>query len=298
MILEFLQPDPSLADGLTVVLRAGYHVATIGGAGLALFAIGFAHRLAPEDQAALHRLLAVAVAAGIGLSVIALGLRVLVLTAGADVTDAAVWQAVMRSRIGDSFWMRSGGLVLMLALLARGRAAPAIAAVGAVVALASYAAMGHSVLYRPRQEIAALVVIHLLAVAFWVGSLPMLLRATRRGDAALIVDWSRVAAAAVAAMVASGLLLTWYLTPRLDRLLDAWHGWALVAKVVLVGAALLLALGNKARLTPALARNDPGAAARLSAAIRLEIAIVLLVFYAAAELVSVHPIDYGHRVTS
>ena len=109
-------------------------------------------------------------------------------------------------------------------------------------------------------------------------------------------DWSRVAGWAVCAMVASGLLLSWYLTLRLDRVLDAWHGWALAWKVLAVLAALGLALRNKLRHLPALERGDDGAGARLAASIRLEIVLVALAFYAAAEMVSVHPADYGHRI--
>lgn len=300
MILEYLQPDPSLADGLSVVLRALYYTATIGAAGLALFAIGFGHRLRPDEAARLRRALLGAIAAGLALSSAALVLRVLVLTAGASVTDLAVWEAVMRSRIGDAFWLRAAGLVLLAAAVTRWRAAPAIAAVGAVMVLASYAAMGHSMLFGPRQEIAALVVLHLGVVAFWVGSLLPLLWVAGRPDgtetAALLQDWSRAATLAVAGMIASGLLLAWYLTLRIDLIFEAWHGWALSAKVATVLAALGLALVNRLRHTPALASGDPGAGHRLAASIRLEIVLVLLAFYAAAEMVSVHPIDYGHRL--
>lgn len=300
MILEYLQPDPSIWDGLTVVLRAFYNVATIGTAGLVFFGLGFAHRLDAEEVARLRRLLAWGVCLGIALSVAALALRVLVLTAGASMLDAGVWGAVLRSRIGDAFGLRVIGLGMMLALLAPWRVGPAVAAVGAVAALASYAAMGHSMLFRPRQEIAALVVLHLVVVAFWVGSLPPLAWVARRRDAAsaaaLITEWSRVALASVVLMLASGALLGWYLTLRLDRLLDAWHGWALLWKAALVVAALGLALLNKLRHTPALARGEPDAGAALARAIRWEGLLVLLAFYAAAELVSVHPVDYGHRV--
>jgi putative copper export protein len=302
MILEYLQPDPSILDGLTVVVRALYYVATIGAAGLAMFAIGFGHRLEGEEAGRLRRTLLGAIAAGLALSVLALGLRVLVLTAGASVTDPDVWAAVMRSRIGDAFWLRAGGLLLLAAAATAWRAGPAIAAAGALLVVASYAAMGHSMLYGPRQEIAGLVVLHLAVVAFWVGSLPPLLWVARRRDgasaAALIEAWSRAATLAVLAMIVTGLLLTWYLTVRLDRILDAWHGWALAWKVAAVLAALGLALGNRLRHTPALARGEPGAGMRLAAAIRLEIIVVALAFYAAAEMVSVHPVDYGHRVQS
>jgi putative copper export protein len=300
VILEYLQPDPSFLDGLAVVLRAVYYAATIGAAGLAFFLIGFGHRLRPEELARLRRALLIAIAAGLLVSAGALVLRVLVLTAGASVTDGAVWQAVMRSRIGDAFWLRGAGLVLLVAAAMPWRAGPAVAAVGGVLVLASYAAMGHSMLFRPRQEIAALVVLHLGVVAFWVGSLLPLLWVARRPDgaetAALVQDWSRAATVAVGAMIVSGGLLTWYLTLRLDLILDAWHGWALVAKVLAVLAALGLALVNRLRHTPALARGEAGAGARLAASIRLEIALVLLAFYIAAEMVSVHPVDYGHRV--
>ena len=302
MILEYLQPDPSFVDGLGVVLRALYYAASIGAAGMAFFLIGFGHRLRPDESARLRRVLLGAVAAGLALSVVALIVRALVLTAGASITDLAVWEAMMRSRIGDAFLMRSAGLVLVAAAAMPWRAGPAVAAVGGVLVLGSYAAMGHSMLFRPRQEIAALVVLHLGVVAFWVGSLLPLLWVAQRPDsretAALLQDWSRAAALAVAAMIASGLLLTWYLTVRLDLIFAAWHGWALAAKVGAVLAALALALANRLRHTPALARGEAGAGARLASSIRLEIGLVLLAFYLAAEMVSVHPVDYGHRVQS
>lgn len=302
MILEYLQPDPAFVEGLAVIVRAFYYVATIGAAGLAFFAIGFAHRLLPDEQARLRRTLLAFVAAGLALSLFALALRVFMLTAGASWTDAAVWEAVMRSRIGDAFWLRSAGLVLLLALAMPWRVAPAVAAVGGMLVLASYAAMGHSTIFNPRQELAALVVVHLSVVAFWTGSLLPLLWVAQRTDsthtAALLHDWSRVVTWAVGLMIASGLLLTWLLTVRLDRILDAWHGWALLWKVTAVVLALALALVNRLRHTPALASNMPGAGARLAASIRWEILVVLLVFYAAAEMVSVHPVDYGHRVQS
>jgi len=94
------------------------------------------------------------------------------------------------------------------------------------------------------------------------------------------------------------MLLSWYLTLRMDRIFDAWHGWALASKVLAVLAALGLALWNRQRHTPALARGDADAGVGLAASIRLEMLLVALAFYAAAEMVSVHPVDYGHRVQS
>jgi putative copper export protein len=59
-----------------------------------------------------------------------------------------------------------------------------------------------------------------------------------------------------------------------------------------------LAVRHRFLLTPALARGEPGAGARLARSIRWEAGLALLVFWAAAEMVSVHPLDAGHRISS
>jgi len=298
VIVEYLRPDPSALDAAVVMLRAGYHAASLGAAGLALFAAAFAHRLDAAGLAHLRRGTLGAAAAGIALSLLALVVQAAVLTEGSDPFDGETWRAMMVSRIGDAFWLRCAGL-LLVALSAMGsRFGVALGAMGALMVAASYAAMGHSTLYRPRQMLSALVVLHLLAVAFWIGSLPPLARAARDGaaGAALIAEWSRAALGIVAVVVAAGLLLAWYLVGRWDLLVSTWYGGALIAKVALFAALLAFAAWHRLRLTPALARGGPEAGARLTRSIRIEMIVALLVFWAAAEMVSVHPADYGHRI--
>lgn len=285
MILEFLQPEPSLLDALVVLLRAAYHAAALGAVGLFLFGLW---RDVPRAW------LLAAAGAGIALSLLGLPLRVLVLTGGESAWDAATWQAVLVSRIGDAAGLRIAGLAALL-LAGRGRAGAALGGAGALLVAASYAAMGHSTLFRPRQELAALVSLHVLAVGFWMGSLVPLWLAARRGDAALIAAWSRLGALAVALIAGSGAVLAVLLVRRAELLLAGWYGWALLAKLAVVGAMLALAARHRWVLTPALARGEGGG--RLARSIALEAALGLLAFYAAAELVAVHPINAGHRIS-
>lgn len=292
MIIEFLQPDPDALDGLVVVLRGGYNAATLVAAGLVFFYVGFDHRLGPDTAARLGRRVAFAVGLALALSASALALRGIVLAGGDALPDAELWGELIRSRNGDAFLLRVSGLVLMLAALTTWRAGPAFAAVGACLAIASYAAVGHSTSIAPRQEIVALLLVHLAALAFWVGSLPALADLAARGDAKsarIIDDWSRVALGAVAAMLASAALLVWYLKQGRPIDFSGWYDYALAAKLGLVLTGIGFAVVNKRRLTPALLRQDEGAGRRLAKAIRIEFVVLLVVFFAASELVSVHP---------
>ncbi|MBX9752454.1 MAG: CopD family protein [Roseococcus sp.] len=296
MILEYLQPEPSLLDGAAVLLRAAYYAASLGAAGMGLYLAAFAPRLDAGGLAHARRWLLGTALGGILLSTLALLLRAHALSGGEALFDGAVWQAMMVSRIGDAFWLRVAGLALLALAAAPWPVAPALAAMGALMAAASYAAMGHSTLYRPRQELSALVTLHLLAVGFWIGSLPLLARAARQGDGALIAAWSRAAIALVAAVFLAGGIAAWLLVPRLQLLFASWYGWGLMAKLLLVFGLIALAARHRLRLAPALEAGGEPARTRLARSIWWEAGLALLVFWAAAEMVSVHPLDAGHRI--
>ncbi len=300
MIIEYLQPDASALDAATVMLRAAYYAATLGAAGLVMFGLGFGHRLNEPEQARLRRWVVMAALLGLALSVAALALRVLVLSGGDRLADAGIWAAVMRSRIGDAFYLRAAGLLALLAYASAWPAGRYIAVAGVIGVIASYAAMGHSMLYRPRQEIAALVLIHLTLVAWWIGALLPLAMVARRDDvmsaSELVADWSRLALGAVTLVVVSGGLLIWHLAPRVDLITGAWWGMGLLAKLGLFAGLLALAALHKLRLAPALARGGFEAGETLARSIRFEMALVMVMFWAAAEMTSVHPIDIGHRI--
>lgn len=301
MIIELLTPDASVWDAATVALRASYYAASLGAAGAALFHAGFGERMAEQDARGIRRLAAGVAVLAIILSLAALVVRAGVLGGGDDLFEARTWQAMMGSRIGDAFWIRLGGLALIAFLASGTTIAPHLAVAGALAVAASYAAMGHSMLYRPRQEIAALLVIHLTCVSFWVGSLLPLARLARGRDmatAAIIEDWSRIARPVVTVLIASGGLLAALMLRRLDLVYATHYGTALTAKLLFVLTMLVLAARHAFVLVPAAARGEPGAGQRLARSIQLEAAVALLVFWAAAEMVSIHPLDAGHRITS
>lgn len=295
-----MQPDASAWDAAAVPVRAGYYATSLGAAGLALFYAGYGHRVEAGDAAWLRRLALAAAAAAIALSLLALVVRAGVLGDGvAGVFDPRAWSAMMDSRVGDAFWIRLAGLLLIALLATRWRVAPYLAVAGALAVAASYAAMGHTTLYQPRLALAALVVVHLLALSFWVGSLLPLAREAARGRpqaAALIADWSRLARGVVLVVLATGALLAVLLVRRADLLFATAYGWALAVKLALVLAMLALALRHAWVLLPSFARGQPGANRRFAASIRIEALVALAVFWAAAEMVSIHPLDAGHRL--
>ncbi len=174
----------------------------------------------------------------------------------------------------------------------RGRPARPVAAAGGVLVCASYALLGHTAGGEPRPLLAGLLLLHLLAVAFWIGSLPPLAWVARRGGTAaarLVRDWARLAVFAVPALLAAGLLLAVLIGGGARGLLGSPYGLALAAKASLVSALLGLAAWHRFRLTPALAAGAPAAGRRLFRSVAVEAAVAVLVLCAAAELVSTPP---------
>ena len=281
-----------------VLLRAAFHAGGLGGAGLAFFALLFSGRLDVVDAVRLRRWAACAAALGIVAGTGALAAQVGVLTGGETPLDAEVWGVVIASRAGTSYSLAGAGL-LLVGLLAFGRRWAVPAALGGLLVCSSYAAVGHTTTLAPRPPLACLLLVHLVVAAFWVGSLPPLAWTSRReGSAAarLVEGWARVAVLAVPALVAAGLVLAWWILGGVRQLFASRYGWALLAKVALVGALLGSAAWHRYRLMPALAAGAPGAGRRLSRSIAAEAVVALLVLYAAAEIASTSPEDPIRRV--
>jgi Copper resistance protein D len=139
-----------------------------------------------------------------------------------------------------------------------GRAALAVGIAGAVLAVAAFTLTGHTSVTPHRPAAAALLTLHLLVVAFWVGSLwPLYLVAGREPPpvAAHLIDaFSRVAAWVVPVILLAGVGLTVLLVPDW-AVFKQPYGQLLLAKVALFAVLMALATLNKWTFGPACARG-------------------------------------------
>lgn len=166
----------------------------------------------------------------------------------------------LSSAFGASSLLRLAGLVALVVTLP-GR--PRRAAWGAGIALGSLLLAGHSVTTGPRALVLASDAAHLAATALWFGGVVGLAAVMRRrrfgGDpvaaAQIVSRFSGIATAAVAVVVASGLAWAWAEVRALRALTSTAYGWALLAKIVLVGGVLLIGAYNNRRLVPAVAAS-------------------------------------------
>ena len=179
MILELLGPEPDLLRALSVALRIAYYVSCLGAAGLAIFAMGFGRLQEAGDVAACRRLTMVIVAAGLGSSLAWLTAQVALASDG-DPFDAEIWDMMLGSRPGISVLVTWAGLLAVALATWVGRAALVLGAAGVLAVAASFTEVGHTTQHQPRWLLATALVLHLLAAAFWAGSLWPLMIASRR----------------------------------------------------------------------------------------------------------------------
>ncbi|WP_043359682.1 copper resistance D family protein [Belnapia sp. F-4-1] len=298
MILTLLQGGELGWGAAAVVLRAAYYAGSLGGAGLAFFALLFGARLDPGDARRLRHWATSASMLAIVAALGALTAHVGVLMGGNSLTDPEGWSIILLSPAGASYGLGGVGL-LLVATLGAGLNWTQFAAAGGLMVCASYTLLGHTTTVAPRPLLAGLLLVHLAVAAYWIGSLPPLAWVSRRDGpqaARLVEDWSRVAAIAVPVLVAAGLALAWWILGDLGQLVGSWYGWALMAKVAFVAILLAFAAWHRFRLTPALAARVPGAGARLARSVAVEAVVALLVLWAAAEMVSTAPTSVAHRM--
>ena len=111
---------------------------------------------------------------------------------------------------------------------------------------------------------------HLLAAGAWLGGLiPLAAILRRSGAAGLVVEprqvgqillrFSGMGYIAVATLIGSGLVNSWFLVGSIPGLLKTLYGQVLLAKLALFGGMLLLAVANRFWLVPSMSKIRPDA---------------------------------------
>jgi copper resistance protein D len=254
-------------DALSAALRAISFALLLNAAGIPIFIAAFGH-LVPNSLSDVRKLgsrLAIAALVFVAAHQALEAARMAGEMSG--ITDPAMQKMALLSPTGATFAARILGLILVVAGL---RSAPspgptpanAIALLGALMTITSFTMMGHTVTNTQRAAAAALVTLHLLVVAFWLGALWPLYLAVKKEQPAtaghLIDRFSVAATWAVPLILLAGIGLSALLLPGLATFKQP-YGQLLLAK--LAGFAVLMAMAslNKWRFGPACAAGNTAA---------------------------------------
>ena len=219
---------------------------------------------------------------GIVAAILAFSLRGANLTGDVSgLTDPEMLKLLWTTPVGTALLLRLVGLGLLIAGLLMGRVGTWVSVLGGVIAIWSFDQVGHvSGLETTLLDLALM--LHLLAVALWIGVLTPLKRlASSSSTYASAADvghrFGGVASATVPVLIIVGGYMGYQLVGSFPALVGTSYGQAMIIKVLLVGLLLGLAAANKLRFIPALRTGDSAVANHLSKSISVEWIVILAV---------------------
>ena len=311
---------PSLSETATttrlLVSRWLVFLSVLSALGLFVLRALIARPVARVVRGTSLRALNIALAVAIGVALVAIPVYVLLATA--EFTLRSVWDlgAIVPVARDSGFGRDFLDLELVLVLFAVAAAGallvdrperehrsvvellatPAALAAG-LAALLLPALAGHAGQKSPRGLSLPLDLAHLGAVAVWLGGLIGLVvlwlsvgRAARSAVLAYVVPrFSKVAFCSVLLLIGTGIGQSLLELPTLASLWQTSYGQALLWKIGLLAAALVLAGVNLARTKPRLQAGDPSAPLLLRRLVQGEIVFVAAALFAAAVLSSLAP---------
>jgi putative copper resistance protein D len=206
--------------------------------------------------------------------------------------DPSLEALALQSSSGPENIARVVGLAMLALSLDRANRMNAIlAAVGAALAIASFAFGGHTAIHPLRFLLAPLLLVHLAAAAFWFGALWPLYAAAGEGPpertGALIAQFSRLAVRIVPAVLACGLLMAVVFVRSLGELVTG-YGAMLIAKTTGFGVLMALAALNKWRLAPGVAAGDGDATRAFRRSVAIEWVLIAVILVTTAVMTSLY----------
>jgi putative copper resistance protein D len=229
-----------------------------------------------------RRLAAIFAVLGLFATILSFSLRGANLTGDlSGMTDPMMLSLLWTTPVGTALALRLIGLNLLLVGLFLGRIGAWVSVLGGIIALFSFTQIGHiSSSESALMEVA--LILHLLAVALWIGVLTPLYRlassSTRYASAADVGhQFGLVASVTVPVLIVVGGYMGYQLVGSFTALIQTGYGQALIIKIFLFSGLVGLAAVNKLRLIPALRLGDPVAASHLSKSIYVEWLVILAV---------------------
>lgn len=217
-------------------------------------------------------------------------------------TEPMMLAMVWDSPLGTGISLRLIGLGLILLIVVPGRAGRGLAALGACIVALSFVLRGHA-LEEPRLILGALITLHILGVAYWIGAFAPLYRIAGEAgatDAGTVAhEFGRHALWVVGILTGVGAITLWILTGNIFEALYTPYGQFFALKLTMFAAVMGFAAWNKLRLTPALLRQDRSACTKLRQSVRLEAALIGAILITTAALTTVSaPEKYDQSETA
>jgi copper resistance protein D len=279
-----------MTDVLSVTLRALSFILLFQAAGVAIFVALFGRRLA-NARDAVRRLGQAAALAAIVLAAAHYAVEAARMAGElSGMWDPTLQGMVWHSRNSAALICRLAGLLLIAGGLQAAGPRPLIVTLaGAVLATGSFTLMGHTSVDAHRGALAALLMLHLLIVAFWFGALgPLYLASLQETPARasdLVERFTAVATWLVPVILVAGVVMAVLLLPNLAALSEP-YGKLLIAKVAGFAVLMGLAAANKWRLGPALVQGPAPSGLWFRRAVAAEYVLIAAVLTITAVMTS------------
>lgn len=281
---------PDIWGVASLLVKLAIYVGFTGSMGLVMIRIAYSDLTSP-----LHGYMRKQAVSLAGLAIVAavLGflLRGAALTGGIDgMIDPEMLGLLWTTSVGDVLIYRLAGAMVLMAGLYVPRFGPWIALAGGMLAMWSFAQIGH--VSEVTQAGVGLLLLHLLGIAFWIGILAPLRQLslhpeTLEAAAMLGHRFGQAATVIVPILIVAGVVMAWLLLGSLTALFTTGYGQTLLIKLALIGVVLGLAAANKVRFIPAMQAGDAKSARHLVRSIEIETLVILSALAATATLTSV-----------
>ncbi len=228
---------------------------------------------------------------GLFASLFVFSLRGAIMTGDAGgMIDPEMLGLLWSTPVGTALIYRIAGLCLLIAGVFMGRIGLWVSVMGGLIAVLSFNHGGH-IADRDAVLLDALLILHLIAAAFWIGILMPLKRLALKTEtyvraAEIGHQFGMIASFTVPLLILAGVYMGYVLLGSVSALIGTDYGIVLLLKVILVAGLLMLAALNKLRFVPALKAGDSLGATHLVRSISVEWMVILAILAVTATLTS------------